>query len=77
MSKSDMKTLHRGLKLMVVAVITAAAFVFSVWGFIKVATCTGYLAVLIFLASVVGLGLGFILLYAQGIVITKNVEGNQ
>lgn len=74
MSKSDVKILNRGLKRTFVAIITAAAFVLSVLGFVEVASSSGYLAVLIFLASVAGLALAFVLLYAQGLVIVKREE---
>ena len=58
---------RRGLKRILLALMTAAMFVISVVGFIAVATAPGYLAVLLFFASVATLGCVFILLYAQGI----------
>ena len=67
MNKTDGKILKRGLKRMSLALMTAAIFVTSVLGFIKVAFVPGYLAVALFLGSVVALGMALVLLYAQGI----------
>lgn len=67
MSKTDIKTFKRGLRRVTVALITALAFVIAIIGFIAVAFVNGYLAVLLFLASLAALGIAFILLYAQGI----------
>ena len=67
MNKSDAKTIMRGLRRVAVALITAATFVTAISGFIAVGFTRGYLAVLLFLASLVILGIAFILLYAQGI----------
>ena len=68
MNKTDFSILKRGLKRMLFALITAALFALSVWGFIETATAPGYLAVLFFFISVAELGLAFLFLYAQGIV---------
>lgn len=67
MNKSDAKTIMRGLRRVAVALITAATFVTAIAGFIAVGFTRGYLAVLLFLASLMILGIAFILLYAQGI----------
>lgn len=67
MSKSDIKILKRGLKRMAVSLFTATTFAISVFGLIVVAFIPGYLAVFLFLVSLLGLGMAFILLYAQGI----------
>ena len=74
MNKTDFSILKRGCKRMVFALVTAALFALSVLGFIKTATSPGYLAVLLFLISVVELGLAFLFLYAQGIVRGKYAE---
>ena len=70
--RKNAEVLNRGLKRTVVALITAAAFVASALGFIKVSQATGYLAVLLFFASVAGMAFAFILMYAQGIATSKN-----
>ena len=67
MNKTDAKILKRGLKRVGVAVLTTSIFVSSVVGLIVTATAPGYLAVLRFLLSVVGLLASFVLLYDQGI----------
>ena len=65
--KHDRSIVRKGLKRTLLALITAATFAVSVFGFIKVATAPGYLAVLVFFTSVVALWFAFVLLYAQGI----------
>ena len=67
MNKTDIKTLKRGLRRVAVALITALAFVMAIIGIIAVASVKGYLAVLLFLASLVELGIAFTLLYSLGI----------
>ena len=74
MNKTDFSILKRGLKRMTFALTTAALFALSVWGFIKTATSTGYWAVLLFIASVISLGVAFLFLYAQGIIRGKYEE---
>ena len=74
MNKTDFSILKRGCKRMIFALITAALFALSVWGFIKTATSYGYIAVGLFLASVILLGLAFLFLYAQGIIRGKYEE---
>jgi uncharacterized Tic20 family protein len=68
----DTKALTFGLKRTFLALLTAALFVVSVLGFIKVATATGYIAVLTFFGSVLALLASFVLLYAQGITKTES-----
>ena len=74
MSKSDVKTLKRGLKRMVFALVTAALFALSVWGFFITASAPGYLAVLMFLASVLWMAMAVTFLYAQGITRKMTAE---
>lgn len=66
-TKSDKRILKKGLRRTLLAVMTAAMFAFSLCGFVSVATATGYLAVLLFILSLLALGCAFILLYAQGV----------
>ena len=68
MNKNDTRAVARGLKRTLLALLSAAAFVIAVIGFISVATATGYLAVLLFFTSILALGISFTLLYAQGII---------
>lgn len=65
--KRDRHIVRKGLKRTLLALITAATFAVSVFGFITVATAPGYLAVLLFFTSIVALWFAFVLLYAQGI----------
>lgn len=74
MNKTDFSILKRGLKRMTFALFTAALFTLSVLGFIETATATGYWAVLLFIASVISLGLAFLFLYVQGIIRGKYEE---
>ena len=67
MNKSDVRTLKRGLRRVLVALITAGIFSIATLGFIAVAFMQGYLAVLVFLVSLAVLGFAIVLLYAQGI----------
>ena len=67
MNKVDANILKRGLKRVGVSLLTTAVFVGSVVGLITTATAPGYLAVLLFQLSVIGLAATFILLYALGI----------
>lgn len=66
-TKTDARALRQGLKRTVLALFTAVLFALSVYGFIAVATVTGYWAVGLFLSAIVVMGSAFILLYAQGI----------
>jgi hypothetical protein len=67
MNKNDTRTVVRGLKRTLLALLTATLFAISVIGIITVATVPGYAAVLLFFASILGLAAAFVLLYAQGI----------
>ena len=76
MDKNDARVLTRGLKRTALALVTAILFTLAVAGFIAVATAPGYLAVLLFLASLIILGGAFVFLYAQGIT-HKMFTGNK
>lgn len=67
MNKTDVTILKRGLRRVGAALLTTATFAVSVLGFIVTAIVPGYLAVLLFLASVFATAIAFTLLYAQGI----------
>ena len=66
-TKNDSRVVARGLKRTLLALLTAALFVISIVGFIAVASAPGYLAVLLFFASILALVSSVVLLYAQGI----------
>ena len=74
MNKTDVNALKRGLRRMVIALLTVVTFVVSLLGFIAVAMVPGYLAVLAFFVSVFAAGFSFVLLYAQGTVRKKPTE---
>lgn len=76
LNKDDARAVTRGLKRTLLALLTAALFAIAVLGFIVVAKVHGYLAVVIFFASVLALICSFILLYAQGITL-KGTEERQ
>lgn len=67
MTKNDARLVTIGLKRTLLALLTSAITVGSVIGLIAVAKATGYMAVLLFFASILGLLGAFVLLYAQGI----------
>jgi hypothetical protein len=67
MKKTDVMVLKRGLKRMGLALLTAATFAISVAGLIVTAIAPGYVAVILFLASIVAMAMAFVLLYAQGL----------
>ena len=73
-NKTDVDVLKRGLKRVVVALVMAATFVIAVLGFIVTAIAPGYLAVILFLASILMLVMAFALLYAQGINRRRSTE---
>ncbi len=73
---TDAKTLWRGFKRMLLAIITATMFALSVYCFIATATVTGYWAVALFLSAIVLMFFAFTLLYAQGITYTEG-EGDE
>lgn len=66
-TKEDKTTLKRGIIRAVIALMAAAMFTIAVIGFIAVATTPGYLAVALFITSIVMTGCGFVFLYALGI----------
>lgn len=68
MNKNDARVLARGLKRTLLALLTAATLALAVMGLITVATAPGYLAVVLFFASILALIASFVLLYAQGII---------
>lgn len=70
-TKTDAKNLGRGVKRMVVALLTTATFAISVYCFIVAAIVIGYWAVGLFLAGIVLMVCAFTLLYAQGITHTE------
>lgn len=73
-AKASAKAMGRGLTRMLIAVLTAVMFALSVYGFIVVASVTGYWAVLLFHISVVNLFWAFVLLYTQGRTRKTDVE---
>ena len=67
MNNSDVKVFLRGLKRVGVALLTAVFFSLSVLGFVATAAFPGYIAVVIFIASLIWLWMTIVLLYAQGL----------
>jgi hypothetical protein len=67
MNKADWKVLKKGLKRLALSLFTAALFAVSVYGFVVTALVSGYVAVLLFVTSVVTTGSGFLFLYAHGL----------
>ena len=65
-AKANAKVMGRGFGRMLLAVLTAVLFAISVYGFIVVASVTGYWAVLLFHVSGMNLVWAFALLHAQG-----------
>lgn len=74
MNKTDITVLKRGLKRMVIAILTAALSAVSIYGFVVVASLTGYRAVIVFLLAVVAAYWAFVLLYTQGSTRKTNAE---
>ena len=72
--EKDIRVLLRGIKRTTIALCTLLSIGSSVYGFISVAKATGYIAIAIFLASIVLLMASGILLYAQGITIKGKVS---
>lgn len=66
-NKNDARTVVAGLKRTLLALLTAGMFAAAVLGFIATAKAPGYLAVVLFFASILVLVASFILLYAQGL----------
>lgn len=67
-TKNDAIVVIRGVKRTLFALLTIALFAISALGFITVASVQGYMAVVLFFASILGLVFAFVLLYAQGVV---------
>lgn len=67
-TKNDAIVVIRGLKRTLFALLTIALFAISAIGFITVASVQGYMAVVLFFASILGIVFAFVLLYAQGVV---------
>lgn len=68
MNKNDTKVVVTGLKRTLLAFATLAMLAVAVFGFITVAKAQGYIAVVIFFASIIALIASYTLLYAQGII---------
>ena len=66
-TKNDARVLVTGLKRTLLALLTAGTFASAVMGFIATTKAPGYLAVVLFVASILALISSFILLYAQGL----------
>ena len=65
--KRDTRVLIVGLKRTLLALLTATLVAVAVIGFVAVAGVKGYMAVLLFFASILALVCSYILMYAQGI----------
>ena len=74
MNKTDAIILKRGLRRLGIALLTTATFVIAVAGLIFTAIAPGYVAVILFIASLVALAIAFTMLYAQGLPAGANVE---
>jgi hypothetical protein len=74
-TKADGYKLKRGLVATILALFTTSVFALAVCGFISVAFMSGYLAVLLFITSIMEAVCGFILLYALGILTGSAGEG--
>ena len=72
MDKNDARIVRRGFKRTLLALLTATMFAISVLGFVAVATAPGYLAVILFLGSIIAMVCAFVLLYAQGITYVES-----
>lgn len=77
-NKNDSRVVVVGLKRTLIALLTAATLAIAILGLVTVAKVSGYMAVLLFFASVLALIGSFILLYAQGLPpkITKESKGD-
>lgn len=67
LTKTDIRVLRRGLKRTGIALLTTILFALSIFSFIKAATATGYLAVVLFFLAIVLMVFAFVFLYAQGV----------
>ena len=66
-TKDDALTMSRGIKRMVIAMVTAALFALAVNSFLMISTKVGWLAVVAFLGGIILLLIAVFLLYVQGI----------
>lgn len=67
LNESDVRTIGRGLRRLVLAVLTVFLFSASVYFFVTVGTLTGYWAVLRFLLAIWAMFAAVVFLYALGI----------
>lgn len=74
MNKHDLSILKRGLRRTVLALITEIVFALTVFDLVLTARAPGYLAVLLFLASILLAGATVVLLYAQGLQDGVHIE---
>lgn len=74
MNKNDMSILKRGLRRTVLALITEIVFALTVFDLVLTARAPGYLAVLLFLASILLAVATVVLLYAQGLQDGVHIE---
>lgn len=66
MNKTDVKILKRGLRRVVLALLTTVTFLVAVAGLVAVVFLPGYAAVLVFIASLLVLATAFGMLYGHG-----------
>lgn len=76
-TKTNAKSLWLGCKRVLVALLTAASFVLTVYAFFAVATATGYWAVALFIAAVLLTIWSVALLYAQGVVYVESEDDDE
>jgi hypothetical protein len=74
MNKNDMSILKRGLRRTVLALVTEIVFALTVFDLVLTARAPGYLAVLLFLASILLAVATVVLLYAQGLQDGVHIE---
>ena len=74
MNKHDLRILKRGLRRTVLALVTEIVFALTVFDLVLTARAPGYLAVLLFLASILLAGATVVLLYAQGLQDGVHIE---
>ncbi len=71
-TKNDKYALTRGLKHILLSLISVVMFAASASGFIVTAIVPGYLAVAAFIASIAAAVATYILVYAQGLIRTAS-----
>lgn len=74
MNKHDLRILKRGLRRTVLALVTEIVFALTVFDLVLTARAPGYLAVLMFLASIQLAVATVVLLYAQGLPDGVHIE---